>query len=87
MNKEQIQFTKEAMKDMRGRIDTLERTIIKMEESGKFEDSDPRFEKMQDDISQMEKMLMKLGLLIGDRPCKMEHPSLDDPQPKNIKGV
>jgi len=85
MNEEQIQFTKQAMGDMQRRIDTLERTILKMEESGKFEDDDPRFEKMQDDIAQMQKMLMKLGLLIGDRPYKMEHPSIDEP--KNLKGI
>lgn len=85
MNENQIILTKEAMKDMRRRIETLETTILKMEQSGKFEDDDPRFERMQNDISQMEKMLTKLGLLIGDRPYKMEHPSIDEP--KNIKGT
>ena len=74
MNKQQLI---EVVQDMRMRISSLENTIMKMEMSGKFDVDDPRFKTLQDHLWQMEKQMSDLCLMIGDRPYKMEHPSLD----------
>lgn len=69
--------------DMKQRINSLEMTVIKMEQSGKFDPDDPRFERMQDQIYEMTQMMTRLSILNGDRPYKLEHPSLDNPKCNN----
>ena len=80
MTPEQI---KHLVRDMQQRINSLEMTIIKMEQSGKFDLEDPRFERMQDQIFEMTQLMTKLSMMNGDRPYKLEHPSLDNPKCNN----
>ena len=74
---------RQMVNDMQNRINTLERVIIKMEQSGKFDLDDPRFERMHDQIYDMTQMMTKLCMITGDRPYKLEHPSLDNPKCNN----
>ena len=41
---------KEIVADMRSRINSLEMALVKMEQSGKFDPDDPRFESIQNQI-------------------------------------
>ena len=77
------QQIKHLVNDMKQRINSLEMTIIKMEQSGKFDLADPRFERMQDQIYDMTQLMTKLSMMNGDRPYKLEHPSLDNPKCNN----
>jgi hypothetical protein len=77
MNKIQIQAI---IQDMRDRITNLQVTIMKMEQSGKFEPDDPRFDKLHSQIYDMEMQMSKLGIMIGERPYRMEGSVLDKPK-------
>ena len=71
---------KEIVADMRSRINSLETALVKMEQSGKFDPDDPRFESIQNQIWHMTQLMTNLSLAAGDRPYKLEHPSLDKPR-------
>jgi len=82
MNEKDIKSIKSIIQDMRQRIESLEMTIIKMQQSGKFEPDDPRFEKLEKNIWDMTQHMTNLSIMAGDRPYKLEHPSLDSPKRK-----
>jgi|DEB0MinimDraft_6_1074348.scaffolds.fasta_scaffold10879_6 hypothetical protein len=56
---------------MKNRVSSLEVAIMKMEQSGKFDPEDPRFDSLQDQIAEMYNLITKLGIMIGKEPYKV----------------
>ena len=68
MNKQTVVAQIEIMKN---RVSSLEVAIMKMEQSGKFDPEDHRFDSLQDQIAEMYNMISKLGIMIGKEPYKV----------------
>jgi two-component sensor histidine kinase len=73
-NMNQIE-TIQMLEEMQMRIDSLQHTIDKMIMSGKFDNDDPRFAKLEDNIHTMETMMMQVARNSGIKPYNINWPT------------
>jgi len=67
--------TLQMLEEMQMRIDSLQHTIDKMIMSGKFEQDDPRFARLEDNIHTMETMMSQVARNSGIKPYNINWPT------------